>query len=104
MFLDAAKSGGNSSFLLIIAVLYGAFFWFYIRPRSKKAKARRSEASQVEVGDRVQTIGGLIGTVISRTDTSVTLRTAGGTDLEFIPKAIAQKFVEPVATEPESNE
>jgi hypothetical protein len=56
------------------------------------------------VGDRVQTIGGLIGTVISRTDTSVTLRTAGGTDLEFIPKAIAQKFVEPVATEPESNE
>ena len=52
----------------------------------------------MEVGDRVQTIGGFVGTVSRRSDDLVTIRTEGGHELDFIPSAIARKIV-PTVTE-----
>jgi len=104
-FIAAAK-GGSSSILLVYLVVLGAFYFFYLRPRNRKQKAAREQGRQVEVGDRVQTIGGFVGTVARRSDDLVTLRTDGGHELDFIPSAIARKIVPPVtddATTPEGD-
>jgi preprotein translocase subunit YajC len=88
--LTAAPHKSNNSYILIIyAVVFGAFYFFYIRPRSRKQKATRQQARQVEVGERARTIGGMIGTVVKRTDEAVTLKTASGLEIDFIPSAIA---------------
>ena len=101
MLYAATKSGGSPLIIIIYALVFGGLYFFYLRPRSRKQKAARTQGRQVEVGDRARTIGGLIGTIVSRTDEVVTLRTASGVELDFIPSAIAGR-VDPVATAVES--
>lgn len=95
MLSAAAQSSSSPVIIIIYVVIFGGLYFFYLRPRSRKQKAARVEARQVDVGERARTIGGLIGTIVSRTDESVTLRTASGVELEFIPSAIAGR-VDPV--------
>jgi preprotein translocase subunit YajC len=93
LFVAAAKSTSSSSaFIFIYIALFVALYFFFIRPRSKKAKAQRLEARKVEVGERAQTVGGLVGTVVRQTSEFVTLRTESGTELDFIPSAIARRY------------
>lgn len=87
-------SSSSWSFILIIVVLYAAMYFLFIRPRSQRAKAQRTSARQVEVGDVVQTIGGLVATVVEVHDQTIVLRTNDGTDLEFVRGAIASKYQE----------
>lgn len=88
----AKKSSSSAGFFLVLIALYAAFYFFYFRPRSKKQKAARQQARQVEVGERAQTVGGFVGTVIRRDDRLVTMRTDAGVELDFIPSAIARRF------------
>ncbi|MGH9020064.1 MAG: preprotein translocase subunit YajC [Acidimicrobiales bacterium] len=99
----AKKSSGSSAFLLIYVALFGAIYFFYIRPRSRKQKAARSQARQVEVGDRAQTIGGLVGTIISRSDDLVRVLTDTGVELDFVPSAIARR-IDPAVPESSDDE
>ena len=89
---SSSSSHGSPAIILIYIVLFAALYFFFIRPRSQKAKAQRLEARKVEVGDRAQTVGGFVGTVVSRTDEFVTLRSSTGVELDFIPSAIARRY------------
>ena len=93
--LLAKASGSSSSILIIYVVVFGALYFLYLRPRSKKQKAARLESRKVEVGDRAQTIGGFVGTVVHQDSDLVTLRSSSGTELEFVPSAIAKRFDPP---------
>jgi preprotein translocase subunit YajC len=95
-----AAGSGSSSILIIYVVVFGALYFFYLRPRSKRQKAQRSESRKVEVGQRAQTIGGFVGTVVKNESDLVTLRSASGVELDFIPSAIARRY-DPV---PESSD
>ncbi len=99
----ASSSSGSSSILLIYVVVFAALYFFYLRPRSRKQKAARAEARKVEVGQRAQTIGGLVGTVIKSEDNMVTIRTDSGVELDFVASAIARR-VDPVVPESSDDE
>ena len=101
--LATSSSGGSSSILLIYVVLFGALYFFYLRPRSRKQKAARAQARQVEVGQRAQTIGGLVATVVKVEDDLITLRTDSGVELDFVPSAIARR-IEPAVPESTDDE
>ncbi len=94
LMATAKKSGssGTVDLLLIYVVIFGALYFFYLRPRSRRQKAQRQQSRKVEVGDRAQTIGGFIGTVVRNDPDMVTLRTDGGVELNFIPSAIARRY------------
>ncbi len=93
MLFAATKSSGSPLIIIIYVIVFGGLYFFYLRPRSRKQKAARQQTKQVEIGDQARTIGGMIGTVVKRTDEAVTLRTASGVELDFIPSAIAGKHV-----------
>lgn len=101
--LAATSSSGSSSILIIYIVIFAAAYFFYFRPRSKKQKAARLEARQVEIGQRAQTVGGFVGTVVAKDDQLVTLRAESGVELQFIPSAIARRF-DPVIPESTDDE
>jgi preprotein translocase subunit YajC len=82
----------SSLIIPIYIVLFGALYYFYLRPRSQKQKAARLESKKVEVGQRAQTIGGFVGTVIKDDGEFITLRSSSGAELDFIPSAIARRF------------
>jgi preprotein translocase subunit YajC len=103
----ATKSGSSSYILIIYVIVFGGLYFFYLRPRSKRQKAARQVSKKVDVGERAQTIGGFVGTVVSQTDEFITLRSASGVELEFVPSAIARRFdpvVVPEATDDEHPE
>jgi preprotein translocase subunit YajC len=89
------KSSFSPYLILIYVVIFGSLYFFYLRPRSQKQKAARLDTRKVEMGDRAQTIGGFIGTVVKMDDGLITLRGASGVELDFIPTAIARKYNPP---------
>lgn len=87
-----ASGSSSSSILIIYVIVFGALYFFYLRPRSRKQKAQRQEGRKVEVGQRAQTIGGFVGTVVKSESDLVTLRTDAGVELDFVPSAIARRY------------
>ena len=105
LFATTAKKSSSLSpiLLLVYVVLFGSLYFFYFRPRSQKQKAARMAGRKVELGERAQTIGGFVGTVVKMDDGLITLRGASGVELDFIPTAIARKY-DPPAAVPESSD
>jgi len=97
------KSSFSGVLILVYVVIFGSLYFFYIRPRSQKQKAARLNTRKVELGERAQTIGGFIGTVVKMDDGLITLRSSSGVELDFIPTAIARKY-DPPAAVPESTD
>ena len=72
-------------------------------PAPSARRPRRLNTRKVELGERAQTIGGFVGTVVKMDDGLITLRGASGVELDFIPTAIARKY-DPPAAVPESTD
>ncbi len=104
MLFAATKSSGSPLIIIIYVIVFGGLYFFYLRPRSRRQKAARQQTRQVEIGDQARTIGGMIGTVVRRTEEAVTLRTPSGHELDFIPSAIAGKHVPPSSDDPAETE
>lgn len=73
----AAQAAPNSSFSLIfIAVLFVAMYFFMIRPQQKRQKEHQAMLSAIQKGDKIQTSGGLIGTVTGMDQDTLTVEIA----------------------------
>ncbi|GHU82832.1 hypothetical protein AGMMS50284_5360 [Clostridia bacterium] len=63
------EGGGMSPYLIVIyIVIIGALYFFMIRPNSKKKKEEQAMRNNIEIGDDVTTIGGIVGKVVSIKD------------------------------------
>jgi preprotein translocase subunit YajC len=80
--------------LLYIGVLVLAFYLLLIRPQQQRQKQQRELIAALSVGDRIITIGGLHGTVVSVRDEIVRIRVADNSELEFEKTAIAKITVD----------
>jgi preprotein translocase subunit YajC len=58
------------------ALLIIAFYWFFIRPQTKKASEHRDMLAKLKRNDEVVTSGGLLGRVIEIGDKLITLEVA----------------------------
>ena len=78
-----------NQFLPIILVI-GVFYLFLWRSKRGEDKKRTSMLSQLKRGDRVQTIGGILGTVIEARDSDVLLKVdeTSNTKIRFSRSAI----------------
>ena len=109
-FVVAATSKSSSSSLLTLLPLVAIGllgYFFFIRPQQRKAQAaRQGQGSGFEVGDEVQTVGGVIGTVLEVHGDRYTLLTGAlgddgnldgpqPTRIVFVRQAIAKK-IEPI--------
>ncbi len=107
LFAAAAKKSTNPAPLIILVVVAFAGYFLFLKPQQRKAKAARAnQGSGYMVGDEVQTIGGVIGTILEIHGDRYTLLTgstgndgnlegAQPTRIVFVRQAIARK-VDPV--------
>ena len=118
---SSSKSSTNPLITLLPLLAIGVLgYFFFIRPQQRKAQAaREQQKSGIEVGDEVQTVGGVIGTVLEIHGDRYTLLTGAlgedgnldgpqPTRIVFVRQAIAKK-VEPIedirlATQPVEDE
>lgn len=56
-------------------ILIAAMYFFFIRPQSKKDKAVAKMRADLQVGDNVTTIGGIVGRVVSIKEETIVIET-----------------------------
>ena len=61
---DGTAAGGGASSIIMIVVLIAVFYFFLIRPENKKKKKLEEMRSGLEVGDKITTIGGIVGKIV----------------------------------------
>ncbi len=90
-FLENTTTGGDMTGTIIMLVLMVAIFYFMmIRPESKRKKEAEQMRSSVKTGDKVTTIGGIVGTVVSVKDEKFVMETsADQVRIEFAKWAIS---------------
>jgi preprotein translocase YajC subunit len=104
----SSKSSSSPLLTLLPLLAIGVLgYFFFIRPQQRKAQAARaSQNTGIDVGDEVQTVGGVIGTVLEIHGDRYTLLTGAlgddgnldgpqPTRIVFVRQAIARK-IEPV--------
>lgn len=78
------------SSIIMLVVMVAVLYFLMIRPENKRKKADAEMRSKLKVGDEVQTIGGIVGTVCAVKERHVVIETgADRVRLEFIKEAIA---------------
>ncbi len=67
--------------LIMLAVMFVAFYFFLIRPQAKRAKEHKAMVAALAKGDEVATMGGALGRVTDLSDQYVTLEIAKGVNI-----------------------
>lgn len=87
---DTTAATGYSS-LIFLALLVAMFYFLLIRPQRTRAKKQAEMAASLQVGDKVQTYGGVYGVVESMDDDSVVLRLEDG-KMRISRRAVGSKI------------
>lgn len=75
-FLETASGSGSMWSSIIMTALIIVVFWFFIiRPQRKKDKETAKMRSELQVGDEIVTIGGIIGIIVSMKEDSLVIET-----------------------------
>ena len=81
--------GSFASFAILI-VLFIVMYFIMIRPQRKKDKELKEQMSHLAVGDKVVTIGGLVGFVANIKDNDITISTSAANTLVTFTKSAIQ--------------
>ena len=69
------EAAGGASSIIMIVVLIVVFYFFLIRPENKKKKKLEEMRSGLEVGDKITTIGGIVGKIVNINGDLITFET-----------------------------
>ena len=67
---------GQYSSIIIIVLMFVALYFFMIRPQKKQEKAVNDMRNNLQVGDEITTIGGVIGKIVSIKEETITIETS----------------------------
>ena len=74
-FLTTSTTPGLASPLIMMVLMFAIFYFMLIRPENKRKKEAEQMRSSVKTGDKITTIGGIIGTVVSVKDDKFVMET-----------------------------
>ena len=87
---DAAATGGMMSTVIMMVAMLGIFYFMLLRPENKRKKEADQMRSSVRKGDKITTIGGIIGTVVDVKENNIVIETsADQVRIEFAKWAIS---------------
>ena len=75
-FLTAAEGAGMGSTIVMLVVMVAIFYFMLIRPENKRKKEAEQMRSSIKKGDKITTIGGIIGTVVDLKENSIVIETS----------------------------
>lgn len=70
-----AQGAGMASSLIMILVMVAIFYFMLIRPENKRKKEAEQMRSAVKTGDKITTIGGIVGTVVNVKENKIVIET-----------------------------
>lgn len=92
--LDTQMPGAETYMsILWIVALFVIFYILMIHPQRKQQKKDEAMRNSLEIGDRICTIGGIVGKVVDITDDEIVIETCGNR-MKFNKWAIRNKIEE----------
>lgn len=85
------RTGGSTTSFLFLGVMLAVFYFLILRPQRRRTRAQQNLTSSLEVGDRIQTIGGIRGVIRALDDDSVLIEVEQG-KIRLARRAIASKI------------
>ena len=73
--LTAAGNAGMGSSIIMLVAMLAIFYFMLIRPENKRKKEAENMRSSVKNGDKITTIGGIIGTVVNVKEDKIVIET-----------------------------
>ena len=86
----AGTAAGSLMSVGLLVLMFVVFYFILIRPQRKREKELKEEVSKLSVGDRVVTIGGLVGFVANIKDNDITISTSAANTLVTFTKSAIQ--------------
>lgn len=77
-FLNAGMDAGAGmgSTVIMLVMMLAVFYFMLIRPENKRKKEAEQMRSSVKKGDKVITIGGLVGVVVDVKESNIVIETS----------------------------
>ena len=75
----AANMGASQTWMTLgmLVVMLVVFYFFLYRPQKKQEKEANDMRNNLQVGDEITTIGGIIGKIVSIKEETVLIETSG---------------------------
>lgn len=94
VFAQAAQKGapnaGLGSLIPMMLVMFAVVYFLMIRPEQKKQKERQQMLNSIKKGDKVLTVAGILGTVVSYKEKEgiIQVKIAEDTIVDFTKSAV----------------
>lgn len=69
------KLGGNWTMILMMVGVFVIMYFLMIRPQKKKQKEEQAMRDNLQIGDEITTIGGIVGKIVTVKDDSLIIET-----------------------------
>lgn len=86
---NGQAGGGGPQFFIMLGAMVLVFYFFMIRPQTKKAKEAKAFREGLKKGDKVITLGGIHGKITEVADATFVIETEGGGKLRVDKTAIS---------------
>ena len=74
---NGAQAGSIYPTLIMFVLVIVFFYFLMIRPQKKKDKEQKEMRENIQIGDEIMTIGGIVGIVVKKTEDTVVIETGG---------------------------
>ena len=88
-FLLFQGTAGSLFQLLPLVLIVAIFYFLILRPQQRRQRQLQETISNLKIGDRIVTTGGVIGVITTVRDTSFLIRSADKSILEIARTSIA---------------
>ena len=89
-FLTDAAGASMGSTVIMLVLMVAVFYFMLIRPENKRKKEAEQMRGAIKTGDKITTIGGIIGTVVNVKEDKIVIETsADQVRIEFAKWAIS---------------
>ena len=75
-FLTDAAGASMGSTVIMLVLMVAVFYFMLIRPENKRKKEAEQMRASVKKGDKVTTIGGIVGTVVDVKENNIVIETS----------------------------
>ena len=72
----AASGAGLGSTVIMLVLMLAVFYFMLIRPENKRKKEAEEMRSAVKTGDRITTIGGIVGKIVMVNPNTIVIETS----------------------------
>lgn len=80
--------------LIPFLLLFVVFYFFFIRPQAKKQKEQNMFVQNLQKGDEVVTMSGIIGRITKIEEQAVQLEIEGKTFMKFMKSTISKEMTD----------